>query len=98
MIVIDTDTEHQIYYLTNDLRLHDEDRETTLKIKITDITTEVFRSDRTPERGYYFDWYIASKLSIKDHQWQKWERPHVNDKEEIKNTEEVNTVCCEGIY
>ena len=67
MIVINTDTEHQIYYLTNDLRLHDGDREITLRTEITDIITEVFRSDENPERGHCFDWCTASKMSIKDH-------------------------------
>ena len=67
MIVINTDTEYQIYHLINGLRLHNEDREITLRIKITDIATEVFRSDENSERGHYFDWCTASKLSIKDH-------------------------------
>ena len=66
-VVINTDTEHQIYHLINDLRLYDKDREMTLRIKITDIATEVFRSDKNPERGHCFDWYTASRLSIKGH-------------------------------
>ena len=55
MIVINTDTEHQIYHLINGLRLHNRDRETTLRTEITDITTEVFRSDRNSERGHCFN-------------------------------------------
>ena len=55
MIVINTDTEHQICHLINGLRLHNEDREITLRMKITDIITEVFRSDRNPERGHCFN-------------------------------------------
>ena len=66
-------------------------------MRITDITTEVFRSDENPERGYCFDWCTVSRLSIKDHWWQKWGRPHVDDEEETENAEEVNIVCCEGI-
>ena len=31
-------------------------------------------------------------MSIEGHQQWKWGRPHVNDEEEIRNTEEVNTV------
>ena len=66
-VVIDIDTEHQIHHLINDLRLHNEDREITLRTKITNITTEVFRSDRNSERGHCLDWCTASRLSIKDH-------------------------------
>ena len=66
-VVIDTDTEHQICHLINGSRLHNGDREITLRMKITDITTEVFRSDRNSERGHCFDWYTASKLSIEGH-------------------------------
>ena len=67
MIVIDTDTEHQICHLINDSRLHDGDRETILRIKIMNIATEVFRSDENPERGHCFNWCTASRLSIKGH-------------------------------
>ena len=61
MIVIDTETEYYIRYiiLTNDLRLYDEDREITLRIKTTDITTRVLRLDRNPEREYCLNWYTA---------------------------------------
>ena len=54
MIVIDTDTEYQIKYiiLTNDLRLHDKDREIILRIKTKNITTEVSEEDRNSERKY----------------------------------------------
>ena len=55
MIVINIDIEHQIYHLINDLRLHDEDREITLRMKIMNIATEVFRSDENSERRYCFD-------------------------------------------
>ena len=70
----------------------------TSRMKITNITTEVFRSDENSERGHCLDWYTVSELSIKGHQQQKWGRPHVNNEEGTKNTEEVNTVCCKGIY
>ena len=52
--------------MINDLRLYDKDRE-TLKTEITDIITEVSEEDRNSEREHYFDWYTASKMSIKDH-------------------------------
>ena len=65
MIVIDTDTEHQIYHLINDSRLHNEDREIILRTEITDIATEVFRSDENPEREHCFNWCTVSELSIK---------------------------------
>ena len=54
-VVVDTDTEHQICHLTNGLRLHNGDREMTLRTETTDIATGVFRSDRNPERGYCLD-------------------------------------------
>ena len=68
-IVIDTDTEYQIEYVTliNDLKFYDEDREMTLRIKIKDIITEVSREDRNPEREYCLNWCTADKISIKGH-------------------------------
>ena len=53
-VVIDTETEYHIKYITlaNGPRLHDEDREITLRTETTDITTEVFRSDRNSEREH----------------------------------------------
>ena len=97
-VVIDTDTEHQIYYLINGLRLHDGDREIILRTEITDITTEVFRSDENPKRRHCLDWYTVSKLSIKDHWWWKWGRPHVNNEEGTENAEEVNIIHYEEIW
>ena len=41
MIVINIDTEIKYIILTNNLRLYDRDREITLRIKITDVITEV---------------------------------------------------------
>ena len=38
--------------MTNNLRLHDKDREIILRTEITDITTEVSEKDRNPEREY----------------------------------------------
>ena len=69
MIVIHIDTRHQIEYITliNDLRLYNEDREIILRIKITDITTEVSEENENSERGYCLNWYIANKMNIKDH-------------------------------
>ena len=57
MIIINIETGHHIEYTTliNDLRLYDEDRETILRMKIMNITTEVFRSDRNSEREYCLD-------------------------------------------
>ena len=54
MVVVNIDTEHLIEYvtLTNDLKLHDEDREMTLRIEITDIATEVSGKDENFGRGY----------------------------------------------
>ena len=68
-VVIDTDTEYQIKYitLTNNLRLHDRDREITLRTEIKDITTEVSEEDRNSEREHYLDWYTVDKISIKGH-------------------------------
>ena len=79
IIVINTETKHHIKYATliNDLRLYNRDKEIILRIKITDITTKVFRSDRNFERGHYLEWYIISELSIKDHQQWKWRRSYV---------------------
>ena len=83
--------------MINGSRLYNGDREITSRMKIKDITTEVFRSNENPEREYCLDWCTASESSIKGHQQWKWGRPHVNDEEGIRNTKEVNTVCCEGI-
>ena len=69
MIVINTDTGHLIKYVTliNDLKLHDEDREITSRMKIMNITTEVSEKNRNSERRYYLNWYTVSKTSIKGH-------------------------------
>ena len=69
MIVIDTDIEYQIRYVTliNGSRLYDEDREITLRTEIKDITTEVSEENRNPERKYCLNWCTAGKMSIKDH-------------------------------
>ena len=53
--------------MTNDLRLHDEDREKILRTEITDITTEVSEENKNSEREHCLDWYTVSKMSIKDH-------------------------------
>ena len=68
-VIIDTDTEHLIRYTTlkNGSKLHDGDRETTLRTEIKDITTEVSEEDRNSEREYCLNWYTASKISIKGH-------------------------------
>ena len=67
MVVVNTDTEHQIHHLINDSRLHNEDREIILRTETINITTEVFRSDENSEREYCLDWYTASEPSIKGH-------------------------------
>ena len=69
MVVIDIDTGHQIKYviLTNDSKLHNKDRETTLRIRIINIATEVSGENRNSERGHCINWYTASEMSIKGH-------------------------------
>ena len=54
MIVINTDIEHHIRYITliNDLRLYNEDREINLRMKIMNITTEVSEEDKNSKREY----------------------------------------------
>ena len=83
--------------MINDSKLHDEDREITSETEIMNIATEVSEKDRNSEREYCLNWYTVSKMSIKDHWWWRWERPHVNDEEEIKNAEEVDMICCREI-
>ena len=99
MIVIDTDTGYHIKYiiLTNGLRLHAEDREMTLRMRIMNIATEVSEEDKNSERGHCLNWYTVNKITIEGHQWWRWGRSYVNDKKETKYAEEVNIVCYKEI-